>query len=88
MIPLFYRFVFLVLCALWKEVTSAGVPPTWVTSSYVQADTNNIITSITGNTATPTATLNFATAFSSLPNIGYGMIGYVGKNIFIKGMIL
>ena len=85
MSSLFYRFVIIVLCGFWTEVLSAGVPPTWLTSSYVQADTNTIITTLTGSNSTPTATLNFVTAFSSLPNIGYGIIGYVGKTFFILG---
>lgn len=59
---------------------SVGVPPTWLTSSYIQSNSKSIITTLTGNSMTPTATLTFATAFSSIPNIGYGIAGYEGDD--------
>lgn len=36
------------------------VPPTWITSPYIQADHYNVISTKTGNTSTPTATMTFS----------------------------
>lgn len=56
------------------------VPPTWVTSNYVQAANVAVINNIlTGNSVTPTATFVFGFAFSSVPNLGYGIFGYEGN---------
>lgn len=64
--------------------TVAQVAPTWITSSYVQAASKKVIDGVacsckTGNTSTPTATLTFVTAFSAVPNLGYGITNYQGK---------
>ncbi len=60
------------------------VPPTWVTSSYVQANSQRVIDGDicnckTGNSQTPTATMTFVTAFGAIPNLGYGISNYQGK---------
>ena len=62
------------------------VNPTWITSNFVQADSRRVIDGDacackTGNSSTPTATMPFATAFPSIPNLGYGMSNYQGINI-------
>ena len=61
-----------------------SVAPTWVTSSYVQANSQKVINGdlcncTTGNTQTPTATMTFVTAFTLIPNLGYGISNYQGK---------
>lgn len=60
--------------------------PTWVTSSYVQANSKRVIdgdaTSTktgTNTTPTPTATIPFITAFTAIPNLGYGISNYQGS---------
>ncbi len=54
--------------------------PEWITSHYVQAGSANVITTLTGNSSTPTATIPFpGTAFSGLPKLGYGCTAYMGK---------
>ncbi len=65
-------------------VQSVPVVPNWVTSSYVQADSQKIINGdicscTTDSSLTPTATMNFATAFTLIPNLGYGISNYQGK---------
>ena len=65
-------------------VRSVSVDPTWVTSSYFQANSQKIIdpsncSCTTGNSSTPTATMNFATAFTLIPHLGYGISNYQGK---------
>lgn len=59
--------------------------PTWVTSPYVQADSKKLIDGdVTGNTVgnntTPTASIPFTTAFTAVPNLGYGISNYQGKD--------
>lgn len=53
--------------------------PIWKSSLYVQADSYNVIASLTGNNATPTATMNFDRAFTGIPNLGYGSSNYAGR---------
>lgn len=78
----------LILSAVLQSTTSViQVAPTWITSSYVQASAKRIIdgdvTGVkTGNTATPTATVPFITAFAAVPNLGYGISNYQGS-IFV-----
>jgi hypothetical protein len=67
-----------------QEINAVSVAPVWITSSYVQADSRRVINGdicscTTGNTATPTATMTFTTAFTVVPNIGYGISNYQGK---------
>jgi hypothetical protein len=58
-------------------------PPTWITNSMVQAGNNRIISTLTGNSVTPTYTFNFGFAFTNLPNLGYGIKEYKGTIINI-----
>jgi hypothetical protein len=69
---------------LIEFVKSVSVAPTWVTSPYVQANSQRIINGdicscTTGNSSTPTATMTFVTAFTVIPNIGYGISNYQCK---------
>lgn len=63
-------------------------PPIWKSSPYVQADSYNVISTKTGNNATPTATMNFVNAFTGSPNLGYGASNYVGRKFVIKVLII
>jgi hypothetical protein len=74
------------LCCIISVAYSITVAPTWVTSQYVQADSYKIIdgdlcSCTTGNSSTPTATMIFTNAFSSLPHLAYGISRYEGKMI-------
>jgi hypothetical protein len=67
-----------------QEVISVSVAPVWITSSYVQAASRRVINGdicscTTGNSSTPTATMTFTTAFTIIPNLGYGISNYQGK---------
>jgi hypothetical protein len=55
------------------------VAPTWITSTYVKASSNSIISTLTGNSSTPSATLTFSSAFSAAPNLAYGILNYEGN---------
>jgi hypothetical protein len=69
-------FAFLV-----KLGNTIQVAPTWVTSPYVQAASAKLINGVrTGNTSTPIVTMTFATAFTVVPNLGYGIIRYEGND--------
>lgn len=64
---------------------SISVPPTWLTSPFVQADTRYVIDSTltgtpVGSSSTPTSTMPFVTAFSSIPSLGYGICNYEGND--------
>ena len=55
-----------------RTALSISVPPSWVTSSYVQASISHMINGnghvtgkTTGNNSTPTATIPYTAAFSS-----------------------
>ena len=72
----FYAFLTLIHCC-YSIIQAA---PTWQTSNYIQAASNSVIngTSTTGETTTPvpSATLTFPTAFTSEPNLAYGISYY------------
>lgn len=62
--------------------------PTWITSSYVQADSAKLINGIkTGNSTTPTMTMTFVTAFGRIPNLGYGIIRYEANDYMASEML-
>lgn len=63
------------------------VAPTWITSHYIQADHYNVISTKTGNTSTPTATMTFAKQFQKIPNLGYGSAAYIGLKCLIQETI-
>ena len=68
-----------------QSVSSISVPPVWVTNSYVQSAVNHVINgNITGMVAdssvTPAATIPFATAFTTAPNLAYGIMNYEGND--------
>jgi hypothetical protein len=46
-------------------------------SIYLAAQ-NDVLNTFTGSTSTPTATLTYPNAFSSTPNLAYGIINYIG----------
>lgn len=83
----------ILICSFIKVISSLlTVPPTWVTSPYVQADHRRVINgdacnSKTGNNTTPTGTLAFPTAFASIPNLGYGISNYQGNFIYMQEMM-
>jgi hypothetical protein len=79
---LYHAFLFLVYLV---TTVSLSVSPTWLTSSYVQADTNFVIDALqtgipVGLSLTPTATMTFVNPFMSIPNLGYGICGYEGND--------
>jgi hypothetical protein len=61
------------------------VPPTWITSNYILAASNKVINSQTNNSKTPvpSATMPLTTAFTAVPNLGYGLSGYQGIFLFL-----
>mgnify|MGYP000992947022 CR=1 FL=1 len=71
----FLMFSLLFFVYSLKAIT---VAPTWVTSNYVKASSYLIIngTIKVGSTQTPTATMTFSSAFSSVPHIAYGICHY------------
>ena len=73
--------IIILLVVSLKEIQSLTVAPTWITSSFVQAASYKIISTRTGNSSTPTATMPFSASFPSPPNLGYGVINYEGDDL-------
>lgn len=78
---------FLIIIGSLVSVAFGQVAPTWITSSYVQAASQRILNGDacgckTGNASTPTATMTFASAFSAVPNLGFGITNYQGDDVF------
>jgi hypothetical protein len=71
---------------------SLQISPTWVSSSFVKADSAKIIDGYAvghtiGTGSTPTATMPFpGTAFTLIPNLGYGITQYVGSDSLYSEM--
>lgn len=84
-------FVFFTpLLLLLVSISQSQIAPTWITSNYLQAAARKVIdgdlcSCKTGNTSTPTATLNFNFAFPTAPNLGYGCSGYEGSYLTYLG---
>lgn len=60
------------------------IAPIWVTSPYIQAASKKPIDGdacncAVGNNVTPTITITFATSFSIIPNLAFGISTYIGK---------
>lgn len=61
-----------------KNYTS--VPPTWLTSPYLRAGYEGVITSYTGSNVPSTSyTFTFSSALPGIPNLAYGIKNYRGK---------
>lgn len=77
-----------ILTSFILAIVAAGqFAPTWITSNYIQTGLKKVIDGDacnckTGNSSTPTATLAFTTAFTAVPNLGYGITSYQG-NLFL-----
>ena len=74
--------VIILLLGIYQTL-SLQVPPTWLTSPFVQAAQNDVLSTLTGSSSTPTATLTFPNAFISTPNLAFGIINYIGTFGFI-----
>ena len=73
--------LYFILHVLISPGTSVGVPPTWVANPYAQAGTRRVINNVrTGNAVTPTATIPFATAYTTAPHLAYGVADYEGDD--------
>lgn len=71
----------LVTCFLSSTFCLFTTDPVWVTSPYIKAGSSKVISTLTGNSSTPDATIPFpGTAFTLIPNIGYGSTSYLGKD--------
>lgn len=85
-----YHMLSTIISLLLVAMSFAQVAPTWITSSYVQAASKRVIdgdacSCKTNNLTTPTATMTFVTAFPAVPNLGFGITNYQGKNYIILG---
>ncbi len=70
----------LVICFLSWAYCLITTDPVWVTSPYIKAGSSKVISTLTGNSSTPQATIPFpGAAFTSIPNVGYGSQSYIGK---------
>jgi hypothetical protein len=69
----------LIFIFLKQALTLFTYQPVWVTSPYVKSASADVIAFKTGNLTTPNATIPFpGSAFSLVPNLGYGAINYQG----------
>lgn len=78
----------LILTFLFVSIIEAvnKYTPTWITSNYIKSDCADVISNKTGNASQPSATIPFpGSAFTQVPNIGYGAFNYQGNNILIIG---
>ena len=58
-----------------------SVPPTWLTSPFLRAGYENVITSITGSNVPSTSYIfTFSSALPGIPNLAYGIKNYRGTN--------
>ena len=71
--------VIMALIAPFCEGVSSTAP-SWVTSSYLQAGTETIFDTLTGNDENPEFVVTFRTALSGVPRLAYGIKNYRGND--------
>ena len=54
--------------------------PIWQTSEDFRAGNQKVISTLTGNSETPTHTFTFTKAFTNAPNLAYGIKNYEGDD--------
>lgn len=77
----FFHYVIFWFVNIIGLTSSASVPPTWITSSYIDANSNRVINNAQTNNSkspTPSATMTFGISFTTAPNLGYGLSNYQG----------
>ena len=74
-----FIWAYFILQALVISVSPVTVAPTWVGNTYVQAGSKRIVNGVeTGSNVTPTSTITFTVAFTTAPNLVYGISDYEG----------
>lgn len=77
------NLLYLIIGTLFQLTTGLyTAPPTWLTSDYVRAGNKNVISTLTGNSVTPTFTFTFSSPLPGVPYLGYGIKAYEGKNLY------
>ena len=61
--------------------TYASVQPTWLTSPYFRAGNQAVITTLTGNSSTPTFPFIFSSPLTGIPSLAYGIKNYRGTDL-------
>lgn len=75
--------LYLTIVTLFQFTTGLyTAQPTWLTSDFVRAGNKNIISTLTGNSVTPTFTFTFSSPLPGVPYLGYGIKAYEG-NLFL-----
>jgi hypothetical protein len=74
--------IFFFLISLYQSL-GAVFSPIWIPTTYLQANTIQIFTSYTISGTTRTSTLNFISAFSGTPKVGYAIKSYKGILIYL-----
>lgn len=75
------------LCSFFISIhlvlTVSLYQPQWLTNNYIRAGNENVINTLTGSNMTPKYTFTFTSPLSGIPNLGYGIKAYQGRNILI-----
>lgn len=82
-------FVFLLFFVYLQSQGALAITPAWTTSPYLQAGSKKIIDSflcncVATNFSVPNATTTFSSAFSSAPNVAYGLTNYEGNQFITQ----
>lgn len=84
MIPIRNLIVFTVILALWQRTVEAqgysSVAPSWVTSNFMRAGSQDVIATPTGKSVDPIFTFVFSSPLPGTPNLAYGIRKYRGKS--------
>lgn len=62
--------------SLLYEIQAIQYAPTWISSSYIDSGQYAIISVLTGSASTPNYEMIYTSAFSTIPNAGYGISQY------------
>ena len=71
-------FIFLVLLTLSLDT----IDPIWITSNYFRAGNEDVIAVLTTSNQAPQFTFTFSSSLTGVPELGYGVKSYEGKDYF------
>jgi hypothetical protein len=71
--------IFSILLGISSAYKSVG--PMWLTSSYMRAGNQDVISTKTGSSVDPIYVFTFSSPLPGVPNLAYGIRGYRGNFI-------
>ena len=76
--PRYFYCILILLSLVFCSSSYTSVAPTWVTSNYMRAGSQDVIATLTGSSNDPTFIFTFSSPLPGVPNLAYGIKRYRG----------